>query len=117
MVGRSHDKLRAAFDLAEFAYDQFVPENGIIEQYVVLFKPRGILFVVIISIVADDDIGRFDDVFDKTRRSVFVWKYRIRAGNIFDFYLRSKSKIGVTTDRTVFITVRFFRSARSGTVY
>ena len=81
VLRRTHQKLRAACDLAELSDDELVPEKGIVEQDIARFKLIGRFFVVVIGIIPDDHVGRPDNVFDKARRAEFVGKGVVGGGD------------------------------------
>ena len=91
VVRRAHNELRSARDLAEFSDDEFVAEYGVVEQNVVLFEARRVFIVVVIGIVADADVGRFDDVFDETTRPVLVGEYGVRVGEFACVFQKTAS--------------------------
>ena len=72
MVGRTHDELHALSDHAVAADDELVAEDWVVEKNIALFELGRIVCVVVVGEVADFDVGRLDDVFKKTRRTVFV---------------------------------------------
>ena len=63
VVRAAHNEARAARNAAELPDDESVAEFGPVEQHVVLFKIRRCSGVVVISIIADKDVGGGDHVF------------------------------------------------------
>ena len=63
VVRAAHNEARAARNAAELRDDESVAEFGPVEQHVVLFKIRRCSGVVVISIIADKDVGGGDHVF------------------------------------------------------
>lgn len=92
MVSRAHNKFCTAGNGAEFADDQPVAEFRLIVKHVVFFEPGGILRIVVIGVFPDQDVGGGDDIPDKARGAVFVWKYRAGIGNgfhiVFSYFIR-----------------------------
>lgn len=62
VICRTHDKLRAGRDLTELPNHEMIAKLRVVEQHIIPFKPRRVDRVVIISVVADRDIRRADDV-------------------------------------------------------
>lgn len=62
VICRTHDKLRAGRALTELPNHEMIAKLRVVEQHIIPFKPRRVDRVVIISVVADRDIRRADDV-------------------------------------------------------
>ena len=56
VVGRAHDELGPGGDGAELADNEPVPELRIVEQDVVLFKPRRVHRIVVVGVIPDLDV-------------------------------------------------------------
>ena len=82
MIGSIHDESDPSGNLAKFTNDQFVAREIEMIQYVFL-KIEHIIRVVVISIIPDDDLWVFDDIFEKAG-SGYTWDWveriRIRKG-------------------------------------
>ena len=61
----------------EFADDEPVPELRIVEQDVVLFKPRRVHRIVVVGVIPDLDVRGRHHIFDIAGCAVFVWKNRV----------------------------------------
>ena len=62
VICRTHDKLRAGRALTELPNHEMIAKLRVVEQHIIPFKPRRVDRVVIISVVAERDIRRADDV-------------------------------------------------------
>ena len=62
VICRTHDKLRAGRALTELSNHEMIAKLWVVEQHIIPFKPRRVDRVVIISVVAERDIRRADDV-------------------------------------------------------
>ena len=65
VICRTHDKLRAGRALTELPNHEMIAKLRVVEQHIIPFKPRRVDRVVIISVVAERDIRRADDVLDE----------------------------------------------------
>ena len=65
MIGAVHDEPNALGDCAELPDDQFVPDEWVMVGYVAFEIHTAGFAIVIVGVVANDDIGVFDDVFYK----------------------------------------------------
>lgn len=82
VVGAVHDKFHPLADGAEFADDQLVADKFVVVGDV-LFKPFGAVAVVVIGVIADDDVRPRDGVFDKTDTwDIFVGEQLVRVGSL-----------------------------------
>ena len=77
VVGRAHDELGPGGDGAELADNEPVPELRIVEQDVVLFKPRRVHRIVVVGVIPDLDVRGRHHIFDIAGCAVFVWKNRV----------------------------------------
>ncbi len=87
---------------AEFSNDQAVAKLGVIKKVRCFFKAGGVRRVVVIGVVANVDVRRFDDVLDKAGRVIFVRKNDTGVGNHRhgDFLLGNKES-GLRAVRSV----------------
>ena len=77
MVGAIEQEFRATGDGAELADNEPVPELRIVEQDVVLFKPRRVHRIVVVGVIPDLDVRGRHHIFDIAGCAVFVWKNRV----------------------------------------
>ena len=89
VVRRAHDKFHAGGDRAEFADHQPVAEFRVIKKHVVLFKASRILRVIVIRVVAHENVGCSNNIFYEACRAVIVRKHDIRVWNYFHIIFRS----------------------------
>lgn len=80
MIGAVHDELRPAGDRAEFPDDQLVADKRVVVEDVALEVLR-VLWIVVLRVVADDDVGVGHRVLDeahlrKTIHRVFICRAR-----------------------------------------
>ena len=110
MVRRSHDELGARGDLAELADDEPVAEHGVIEENVVALKFRRIDRIVIVGVVADENIGRLHHILDEARGSVLVGKNGIGIGQTGRLLHDAGRRHQVLLGRAVSLQVRARRT-------
>ena len=89
VICRAHDKLRAGRALTELPNHEMIAKLRVVEQHIIPLKPRRVDRVVIISVVADRDIRRGDDVLDEAGGLVCIRKDRIWVRNIHHHFVLS----------------------------
>ena len=74
VVGTAHDELHAAGQGAELADDQPVPELRPVEEDVVPLKGGGVYRIIVIRVIAHENIRGRDGIFQKAGRVIGVGK-------------------------------------------
>lgn len=89
MVGRPHDKGRPRGNGTKFANDELISKFRIVKEHVVLFKIRRRYRVIILSIVAYENVWRRDYVFEEAGCMICVGKNDVGIGNLMHRELHS----------------------------
>ena len=70
----AHDELGVRTDRAELADDELVAEFRTVVENVFAVKLRGILVVFVIGVFAHFNVGRCNNILDKTDGRIVNWK-------------------------------------------
>lgn len=66
MIGSPHDECRSFSQSAVAAYYKALGEKRIIKQHIVLLSAHGVMAVIVVSVIADNNVLCPDNVFRKT---------------------------------------------------
>ena len=87
MIGTVHHKFHAFGDSTELSDDQFVA-NEVVEMGDMLFKLVGTIHVIVISLVADDNVRIFNHILDIAQaRNLWIRESLVWIGSIHDCFL------------------------------